>query len=79
MATEGSYVVILMPEMDPFTVLMTPSNLRETDPFFKLIIKPFLLKLNTFFNGLLMLNKFTHNSGTYLTSLSVTSTLEPLN
>jgi hypothetical protein len=50
-AIEESDVVILIPEMDPFTVLMTLLDVTETDPFFKLIINPLLVKSNPFFNA----------------------------
>jgi hypothetical protein len=52
--------LVLIPEIYPFTVLMTLSNVTETDPFFNRIINLLLLKSNPFFNALLMLKKFTH-------------------
>ena len=62
--TMDSYTHRLMPETEPFLVFITLSNVTGADTLDKQINKSSLLGLYLFFKALLILSKFTQNSGT---------------
>ena len=66
------------PETEPFAVLSNLSKVTGTSPLDRQMESPLLLSLYPFFNALLILNKLTHNSGTYLTSFRVISNSDQL-
>ena len=67
----------LIPDTNPFLVFSILSKYKVVFPFINFITTSSLPRLNPFFKALLILNRFTHSSGTNFTSLSTTTNFSP--